>query len=199
MSTISINFGSSPEEIHFVGDLAPELWDLIYTYKSEAEWRDRAEIPDWWISKIAVMSSKELKKACKTHRVRMTWWWRNSVHLCDKKFGRQYNPCASYAPLRIGMVVNILFKMILESQPEEFHPMHILDKDYKEFKRHPVNRRRYGEHPDPIDALNLYSKITQYIHHNLRKKNGYGNLWEGKYACVLVERHTVEAKKKSNK
>ena len=38
--SIAINFGSAPEEIHWFGGVAPEIWDIIYTFKENAEERD---------------------------------------------------------------------------------------------------------------------------------------------------------------
>ena len=38
--SITINFGSSPEEIHSVGELGGDIWDIIFTYKEIAEERD---------------------------------------------------------------------------------------------------------------------------------------------------------------
>jgi len=38
--SIKINFGTSPKEIHYFGDIVPEIWDIIYTYKNEFEERD---------------------------------------------------------------------------------------------------------------------------------------------------------------
>ena len=35
--SIAINFGSSPEEFHSVGDLGADIWDIIFTYKEIAE------------------------------------------------------------------------------------------------------------------------------------------------------------------
>ncbi len=35
--SIAINFGSSPEEIHSVGDLGGDIWDIIFTWKEIAE------------------------------------------------------------------------------------------------------------------------------------------------------------------
>jgi len=35
--SITINFGSSPEEIHSVGDLGGDIWDIIFTWKEIAE------------------------------------------------------------------------------------------------------------------------------------------------------------------
>ena len=35
--SITINFGSSPEEIHSVGELGGDIWDIIFTYKEVME------------------------------------------------------------------------------------------------------------------------------------------------------------------
>ena len=41
--SITINFGSSPEEIHEIGELGGDIWDIIFTYKEIAEERDRKD------------------------------------------------------------------------------------------------------------------------------------------------------------
>jgi len=45
MST-TIKFGSSPEEIHSVGELGADIWDIIFTYKEMAEEQDRKNHKD---------------------------------------------------------------------------------------------------------------------------------------------------------
>ena len=39
--TNAIKFGSSPAEIHSVGNLAPEIWDMIWTWKDICEKQDK--------------------------------------------------------------------------------------------------------------------------------------------------------------
>jgi len=45
--SIEIKYGISPEEIHWFGDIAPEIWDLIYTW---AEYLSNKDIVDKYMS-----------------------------------------------------------------------------------------------------------------------------------------------------
>jgi len=62
--SIKINFGASPKEIHYVGDIVPEIWDMIYTYKDVFEERDNFEKFDKFVE-----ISLDHKKYCKANNI----------------------------------------------------------------------------------------------------------------------------------
>jgi len=41
--SISINFGSAPKAIYWFGDIAPEIWDMIWTWKDLMEKKEKQE------------------------------------------------------------------------------------------------------------------------------------------------------------
>jgi len=76
--SIKINFGASPKEIHYVGDIVPEIWDMIYTYKDVFEERDRREKHNTYpclkeenrLFKLSKMNKLQLKALCKKHGIK---------------------------------------------------------------------------------------------------------------------------------
>jgi hypothetical protein len=207
--SISFNFGSAPEEIHWFGNVAPEIWDIIYAFKEAAELRDAAEIPDWWIAKITRMASKDMKAFCRAHKIQQHWTWDGSRQiereLFIDKYGRDpaqsewreffinnaFDPSA-----RLGMAVNILFQLILKKNPQPFHPKHWLKEDLQK-KAHwygpngAITYRIGVRCAEPISGLSLYNQITKFIHDTSDKYVAnweFHKKWAGKY--TMLDRHT---------
>ena len=91
--SITIKFGSSPEEIHSVGDLGEDIWDIIFTYKEIAEERDFIQPI---VDKFKKMSRRQLgiggwagrqpqEEYCRENKIKMSY--NNSIcfhnHLYD--------------------------------------------------------------------------------------------------------------------
>jgi len=201
--SITINFGSAPEEIHWFGDVAPEIWDIIYTFKEEAEMRDAAEIPDWWIAKICRMMSKDMKAFCRTHKIQQKWSWIGSRQIERDQFfdkhgrgdmaqRRAPHQNGAFDPsTRLGMAVNILFKLILGKKPQPYHTKHWLKEDLQKGWFSGTNRGaityRIGiSCAEPVSGLSLYHKITKFIRHDDRHYDTIA--WAGKY--TMLDRHT---------
>ena len=216
--SIAINFGSAPEEIHWFGGVAPEIWDIIYTFKEIAEERDAAEIPDWWIAKICRMMSKDMKAFCRTHKIQQSWSWIGSRQIEREQFfdkhGRSdmarrsapHQDWNAFDPSsRLSMAVNILFQMILKKKPQPFHPKHWLKEDLQK-KAHwydgqtgSITSRVGVRCAEPVSGLSLYHKITKFIHATsgtVKFGKGMGSYvdynfytkWAGKY--TMLDRHT---------
>jgi len=200
--SISFNFGSAPLEIHWFGDVAPEIWDIIYAFKEAAEMRDAAEIPDWWIAKITRMASKDMKAFCRTHKIQQSWNWVGSRQIEREQFfdkhgrGDIARRCAPHQSdefnpeTRLGMAVNILFQLILKKNPQPFHPKHWLKEDLQK-KAHwygpngAITYRVGVRCAEPISGLSLYNQITKFIHDESERLRGgsavdpmeNGNTW----------------------
>ena len=213
--SITINFGSAPEEIHWFGDVAPEIWDIIYTFKEDAELRDAAEIPDWWIAKICRMMSKDMKAFCRTHKIQQHWSWVGSREIERDQFFNKHGRGAwsdLNAPhqnnvfdpsTRLGMAVNILFQLILKKNPQPFHPKHWLKEDlqwgwYSGSNGGAITYRVGVRCAEPISGLSLFNQITKYIHDTSGVSGVPGmrvyvdyhfrNQWAGKY--TRLDRNT---------
>jgi len=93
--SIAINFGSSPEEIHSVGDLGEDIWDIIYTWKEIAEEQDAIQ---HIVNKFNKLSRRVLgigtsgatgglkyyqKDYCRENKIPMTYNGSGSYHATD--------------------------------------------------------------------------------------------------------------------
>jgi hypothetical protein len=65
----TIKFGSSPEEIHWVGELGADIWDMIYTYKEMAEKQTYFEKFDKLMYGFPGLDEKERKNYCKANKI----------------------------------------------------------------------------------------------------------------------------------
>ena len=200
--SIAINFGAAPEEIHWFGDVAPELWDIIYTFKEAAEMRDAAEVPDWWIAKICRMMSKDMKAFCRTHKIQQSWSWIGSRQIERDQFfekhGRgdmaqrraphQIDQLVFDPSTRLSMAVNILFQLILKKNPQPYHPKHWLKENLQKGwyggQTGSITSRVGVRCAEPVSGLSLYH--TKFIHHYDRDCDTIA--WAGKY--TMLDRHT---------
>ena len=124
--SISFKFNTAPEEVYGLGNCPAEIWDIIYTYKNEVEWRDRREIPEFWFDKILKMKIWELRDFCKKHKIRQVWRRSASVmavEVINAMTNRNLPDVPNVkAHSKWGMTINILSQLLLDTLPPPIFP-----------------------------------------------------------------------------
>ena len=70
--SITINFGASPKEIHYHGDIVPEIWDMIWTWKDIYEKQDKATYFEKF-DKLARIRLDDHKEYCKANNIAQSY------------------------------------------------------------------------------------------------------------------------------